>query len=304
MTPFLHELLTSSDAACRARSALLLGQIACPSSVTRLARRLTDSDRAVRVQSGIALACMGEPRGISVCAAALKADAPWIRYYAAYGLWCVNSPRAKAVLESSAHGQSELVTQAIEGALNTPYVAPPAVSPLPAKATVSPKPSPTQIWEQAADVFVRESDWWWHKGGYDQSIRCGEASILLDPEWVETYSVIAWLQWSMGRNVEAIGTLHRAVRAAPTDPDACFHLGYHHFNLKKYSAAEQPLRKSVELGGDHLARRTYAHCLEKLGKLEASLREWKALLEIRPGDGSAILNCDRLRKLIKAQRAD
>ena len=157
--PYLHELLSSPDGQARARSAFLLGQIGSRNSAKPLAERLGDPDRDVRVQSGIALACMGDARGIPVCAAALNTDVPWVRYYAAFGLWCVNTRRAQDILRSVPSGHDELVNHAVQGALNTPYV-PPSVTPLPPDAKPPPELSASDIWEQVADVFIRESDWW------------------------------------------------------------------------------------------------------------------------------------------------
>lgn len=301
MTSVLHELLKSRDAVVRARAALLLGQIASPASVQPLRRAQYDVDRTVRVHAGIALACMGEQRGVAACRAALRSEAPWVRYYAAYGLWRVDTDRARAALRDGLHGQGELVRTAIEGALDTPVVAPPPVTPLPPGADVGPPPALQDLWEQAADVFIRESDWWWHKGDYEQVIRASEVSVFLDPEYVDTHTVVAWLQWSLGRNTEAIGTLHRAVRIAPGDPESHFGLGHHYFNLRRYALAEEPLRRAVELGGDHLAQRSHAHCLERLGKVHEARERWAALLKQRPDDGSVIRNYERLQRMLEGK---
>ena len=54
MVPLLHELLGDKSPQVRARSALILGQIACPSSTEPLAAALTDPERAVRVAGKLA----------------------------------------------------------------------------------------------------------------------------------------------------------------------------------------------------------------------------------------------------------
>lgn len=301
MTPFLHELLWSTDAVVRARAAFLLGQIASPDSAQPLRRCLYDRDRKVRVHAGIALACMGQERGVAASRAALRSEAPWVRYYAAYGLWRVDTDRARAALKDGLYGQGELVRTAIEGALQTPVVAPPPVTPLPRDADAPPRPELQRLWEQAGDVFIRESDWWWHRGDYEQVIRASEASIFLDPEYVDTHTVVAWLQWSLGRNTEAVGTLNRAVQLAPNDPESHFGLGHHYFNIRRYALAEEPLRRAVELGGDHLAQRAYAHCLERLGKLHEARDRWAALLKQRPEDGAVIRNYERVQRMLEGK---
>jgi len=295
MVPLLHELLGDKSPQVRARSALILGQIACPSSTEPLAAALKDPERAVRVQCGLALAQMGDARGIDTCSAVLVVDPAWIRFYAAFGLWRTNSESAKAALRRRSAGQGTFIGGIIKSALETPYVAPPPVPALAAAAKTDPRPELAQVWEQAADVFTSESDWWFHVGNYDQAIRASEASILLDPEYVETYSVVAWLQWSMGDDPTAIQTLRRGIQAAPQDPDSHFNLGYHYFNTKRYEEAEPLLRQAVDLGGDQIARRMYAHCLEKLGRQNDALAFWEEILEDNPTDGVAIMHRDRLK---------
>lgn len=295
MVPLLHELLADASAEVRARSALILGQIACPSSTELLAAGLKDPERSVRVQCGLALAQMGDARGIDTCSAVLVADPAWVRLYAVFGLWRTNSESGKAALRRRSAKQDTFISGVIKSALETPYVAPPPVPALAAGAKTDPRPELAQVWEQAADVFTSESDWWFHAGDYDQAIRASEASILLDPEYVETYSVVAWLQWSMGDDATAIQTLRRGIQAAPEDPNGYFNLGYHYFNTKRYDEAEPLLKKAVDLGGDQIARRMYAHCLEKLGRPEDALTFWEAILKDNPTDGVAIMHRDRLK---------
>ena len=297
---YLHELIDSENADERARAAFLLGQIGCPDSLPLLAECLNDAERSVRVQAGIALACMGDARGKHTCAAVLSTHAEWIRYFAALGLsrllgQDIDRPFITRALKGAMSGQSAMMTQTIDGAVKGAPL-PPPVENLPDQAPTAPAPSPEQIWEGAADVFVAESDWWFHKGDYDQAIRCSEASIFLDPDYVETYTVVAWLEWSMGQNAQAVRTLNRAIAANPDDPESHAGLGAHYFNIKEYALAEEPLKKAVELGADHLIHRTYAHCLEALGKLRESLAEWERLLETRPSDGAIRLNRDQLKE--------
>ncbi|MEN6344701.1 MAG: HEAT repeat domain-containing protein [Armatimonadia bacterium] len=297
----LHSLLSSDDPAFRARAAFLLGQIGCPASVSHLTKALGDPVRTVRVQAGIALACLGDGTGIPTCAAVLKAPDPQVvRYYAVYGLWCARSPLARAALQGAANGQPPLVASALKGALTGPERPPITPVAAPGAAPTGPEPPASQIWEQAADVFTLESDWWFHEGDYDQCIRCNEAAILLDPHLVEAYNVAAWLQWSRGRNEESMETLSKCVAANPEDPEAHYNLGYHLFNLKRYGQAEAPLRRSVELGGDNLCRRAYAHCLEREGKLAECLKVWEGLVADRPDDLSARTNRDRVKALVEA----
>lgn len=292
LAPVLNKALASKSPADRARSAFLLGQIRSKASAGLLAAHLHDADKNVRAQCGVALACMGDARGVSECAIALKSGPEWVRYYAAYGLWCANTPKARAILKRASAGGSDLVKSAIDGATHTPFTA----FPKSAGNQSSQDVTPQKIWSIASDAFNRESDWWFHTGNYDQCIRCLEAAVLFDPHFVEGYSNIAYLQWSLGRDPQAVRTLHRCTAANPKDPNAYFELGEHLFITKHYAQAEPPLARSVKLGGDALARRTYAHCLEHLGKKEAALKQWEILVKTNPRDRAALVNMKRVKK--------
>jgi len=297
-TSLLHKLLQSPDAKARVRSAFLLGQIGSGDSAALLATRLQDPERSVRVQSGIALACMGDARGITVCSAVLG-DAPsWIRYYAVYGLWCVNTPAARRALQRHTRDRDALVSRTIREALKTPYIAPPVPPP---RSDIKPSADmpPDEAWDEACDLFITESDWWWHRGDYDQCIRCLEAAVFLDPRYIDGYTSIAWLEWSLGRDPAAIRTLNCAISACPSDPEAYYGLGFHYYRTKRYARAEKPLNRAVELGGDHRTRRTYAHCLERLGKLDKALEQWSAVLALCPEDAAAEQNSARVKNLIQ-----
>lgn len=297
--PYLQEQLSSTDSQTRAKCAFLLGQIGYRHSAKHLARLLSDGDRAVRVQAGIALAWLGDARGVPTCASALASDPPWIRYYAVCGLWRVGSPRAKRILRENLVGQSKLVSDAVKGALSTPRAFAPDVR-LPNSA---PTIAADDVLQAVSDGYILESDWWWHEGDYEQDIRCLQALVFLDPSDVQSFGVIAWLQWNFGRETESVATLKRCIAANPSDPDAHFELGRHYMTDKRNVLAEEPLRKAIELGGDHLAHRQYAHCLEGLGRLSECLAEWAKILETLPNDAAARYNHDRVKGLLDAQNA-
>jgi tetratricopeptide (TPR) repeat protein len=273
-----------------------LGQIADASAPAALRPLLADSSRTVRVHAGISLALLGQPQGLPVCEAVLQADPPWVRYLAVHALWRLGTDAARNVLARYQAGQDPLVATAIAGALATPT---PPLPPLPSvRDTSSDGLSTHEIWERAADAFTAEGDWWWHQGDYDQVIRCEEMAIFFDPTYAEDYAVIAWLQWSLGRDQAAIRTLKRGIAAAPANPEMYFNLGYHYFNTHRESLAVEPLRRAVELGGDPLCRRTYAHCLEHLGQLHEALAQWQDILRLDPTDAIARANRDRVQALL------
>lgn len=277
-------LLKTADPA---RKAFLLGQIGDRKAVPTVAKLLHDSDRAVRVQAGIALASLGDRRGIPVCASALNSEPTWIRCYAAYALWQVNTPQSRRVLRKSLDGQGKFIRGVIEGSLTTRYAK------VTAKSAVK-----LESWQDAGDALSEEADWWWHEGNLEQAARCLEALLFVDPESSESYGTAAWLEWSLGRDEQAINTLKRGVAAFPNSPDMHFELGFHYVNTKRYRLAREPLKKALDLGGNDLMCRQYAHCLEKLGQCEECLSQWEKLLKLFPDDPVVRMNYERVRKLI------
>ena len=274
-------LLKTADPA---RKAFLLGQIGDRKAVLALERLLNDPDRMVRVQAGIALAGLGDARGIPACASALNSEPTWIRCYAANALWQVNTPRAGRILRGSLKGQNKFIREVIGGALKTPYAQPAGKS-----------SARLETWQDAGDALTAEADVWWHDGNLEQAARCLEADLFLDPQDVQTYGLAAWLEWSLGRDGQAINTLKRGIAAVPDSPEMCFELGFHYMNTKRYLLAREPLRKALDLGGDDLMRRQYAHCLEKLGQYQASLDQWTILLKDSPDDQAIRTNYERVR---------
>jgi tetratricopeptide (TPR) repeat protein len=297
----LRGLLSSGSPEERARSCFLLGQLGDSAALRTLRTCLADPSRTVRVQAGIALASLGDSAGVPACEATFAWDAPWVRLYAVRALWGLGTDAARAALERHQTGQEPLVAHAIAAALETPTVAAPPAGAI--QDISAPDFPTTDIWDQAADVCTAEGDWWWHQGDYDQAIRCHEAALFFDPTYTDDYAVIAWLQWSLGRPATAIRVLNRGVAAAPQDPNAYFNLGHHYFNIRQYDAALGPLRRAVELGGDILCRRTYAHCLEHLGQLQAALAQWDEILRIDPTDGVARINRQHVAERLAAPAA-
>ncbi len=300
VVPQLLEILGDAGADDRARAAFVLGQIGCPEAMDALYAARCDNDRTVRVHAGIALAYLGDKRGLSAACAALISAPPWVRFYAIIGLWRLSDPAAWAALNRSQPMQPPFLHKVIYAALQTR-----GGLPTMPEATVLQPPLPplssADIWESVGDACLAEADWWWHKGDYDQVIRCLQVVVFMQPEMVDTYGDAAWLQWSMGYNTEAIGTYHRGIQTNPNNPEAYFNLGFHYYNTRQYESAIKYLRQAADLGGRQVIRRTYAHALEKSGRIEASLQQWEKMLQETPDQPVVQNNYERVRRLAGEQ---
>ncbi len=302
-TPAAVRQLCVRDSLERARAAFLIGETCDKSAVAALHSVLADPSRPVRIHAGIALCRLGDNAGMKAASAALVGSRPWVRYYAVVGLWQLGTQQALRALEQHRHGQTSLVAEAIDWAL-AGRAPSDAGSVEPARSSGVDGPDWEDLWELAVLALVYESDWWWHKGNYDQCVRCNDALTFLDPSAEDSYSNSAWLLWSGGHHTEAIGVYHRCIEANPQSNHGAFYLGFYYFQHGLHVEAEPYLRRAVTLRpGDDIARRAYAHCLEKLGRPTEAIAQWEALLQLKPNDGAAVLNLNRLRSIVVGAQA-
>ena len=292
----LHAGLSARDDAVRARSAFLLGRIGDREAARRIRPRLDDPSIAVRYQAGIALCALGDPSGLSAASAALASAADWIRYYAVHSLAELCTDRARATLEAQRPHQTEFIRAQIDEVLETwPW---PSVPPRTAEDKMGPHGSLVELFEDAADVLVVESDVYWHRGEHLQCVRCNEAAIFLDPHYVDLYGTSAWLLWSQGVNQRAVSLLHQGLAANPTAWDMWFDAGYQYVLLQQHATAARFLGRAVELGAPEVQSRQYCHALEKSGRPDLALEAWKAQLSRFPEDPIAPGNVARLTKVL------
>jgi len=301
MVPVIEEVLGGASAQDRIRAAFLLGRIGDRDATGPLLSALDDPCRDVRIQAGIALASLGDERGQHAAWAALVGEPQWIRYYAVLALSRLNTDKIRQNLKQIQPQQPEFISRTIQAALDQPALVP----------AVAPDRQPVALerdqiavlwdWGTVVDAFNAETDWWWHHGDYDQCIRCMQVMLLMDPTLTETYSNIAWLQWSLGDETSAIGTYHRAISRLPDDPWSHHYLGCHYFITNRYELAIPHLREAVRLRPDIISRHLLAHCLEHTGQLEACFEHWREMYEQSPDDPAVKFNYERVKKLYEGR---
>jgi len=293
MVPMLVQLVRQGSPQDRIRAAFLLGEIGDRAATRSLLNALDDPWRDVRIQAGIALACLGDERGQHAAWAALIGEPQWIRYYAVLGLSRLNTDRIRQNLRQIQPQQPEFISRTIQAALDQPA---PVVAAATDRQPVALERDQIAVlwdWGTVVDAFNAETDWWWHHGDYDQCIRCMQVMLLMDPTPAETYSNIAWLQWSMGDDTRAIGTYHRVISTLPEDPWSHHYLGRHYFMTKRYELAIPYLRKAIELQPGIISRHLLAHCLERTGQVEACFEHWREMYEQTPDDPAVKFNYER-----------
>ena len=272
----------SQDALTRRRGLFVLGCLGLPEGIAPARARLYDGDRLVRVQAAVALTMLYQPEGLSGAAVALREGGPpWVRFYALYGLWRLNSARCLEALRDSRPYLTGFLLQTLDEALK----APPRFRCNAARVSVpNEKLTPSELWDAVCGAFVRESDLWWHKGNYDQSIRCQWTALFYDPQYVDLFTNIAWLQWSMGRHGEAIRTYRDCIAANPKSWEARHALGEYYWRHGQKSVGLKYFQQAADLGSPAVPRRALGHAYRDLGYPEKAVQVWQDILKLDPND--------------------
>lgn len=295
LIPSAAQELHNGPSINRQMAAFILGQIGGPESCRILRAALDDADRWVRIHAGVALAQHGKVEGLAGSKAALYEGPAWLKFYAIYGLNQIRSEHARQVLDTTACKGDPFLNRVIIAARKERST----ISGVPLRNEPVSVRDWSELAEVAAQAFLDEADIWFHGGDYDQAIRCNEAAIFLQPSWVDVYAASAWLQWSMNRHGAAITTYRRAIAANPDNWEAHFELGFYYLHHGRISSAVKYLKNSFELDAPPLRARSYAHALEKAGKLSQALLIWQQL-DKRDSSGAVDANLNRLRKILSA----
>lgn len=160
--------------------------------------------------------------------------------------------------------------------------------------------------ESPVDYFWRKSDEAFHAGDYPRAVGLHRAIVALDPSDVESYSVGAWLLWSLGKPDEAVQFLQVGLKANPKDPEMWDAAAQHYDLQKRFTDSESAYAKAVELSGKdapQLLRRRYAHAAEHAGDWNKSVEIWRALVADYPDEAVNKNNLARVEKGTKAEVA-
>ncbi|MCE5239567.1 tetratricopeptide repeat protein [bacterium] len=283
---------TRNPSELRCRALFTLGVLGLPEGITPVRACLHDLDRAVRMQAAVSLALLYRADGLPGSAVALREGPAWLRFYALYGLWRLDSNRSRQALRDSRPYLSGFLLQTLDRALatrprfrcnNTRSGAPDEKLPA------------YRVWDAVSGAFVRECDLWWHKGDYEQCIRAQWTAIYFDPEYVDLYTNIAWLQWSMGRHAEAISTYRQCIGTNPRSWVAHQSLGEYYWRHGQKLVAVKYLQRAADLGSPAVPRRALGHAYRDLGQADNARQVWRDILKLDPNDPIALRELQRAK---------
>jgi tetratricopeptide (TPR) repeat protein len=149
----------------------------------------------------------------------------------------------------------------------------------------------------------------------ERAIGLHKAIVALDPTDTESYSVAAWLLWSMEKGPEAIAHIERGLKANSTNWEMWDAAGQH-YDLQKratpamaekakeaYINALKFLPEDADKGEAQMLRRRLAHAAEKAGDLRLSQQTWRDLVRDYPDDAVNKNNMERVDKLAGTRTA-
>jgi tetratricopeptide (TPR) repeat protein len=167
----------------------------------------------------------------------------------------------------------------------------PRVLAAPAKDAAKPqvkKKTPAQIKQEKLDALWKQSDKAFHDGDYKTAIGFHRQIVALDPSDVESYSVAAWLIWSLGDGRAATEHLFKGVKANPKSAAAWNALG-ENYDLQQHprpamKSYAQALKLSPAKANTELLRRRLAHAARRAGDLPTSIATWQSLVRDYPSE--------------------
>lgn len=163
----------------------------------------------------------------------------------------------------------------------------------------------TAIRELTQYRLVQLADEYWHDGMHYKTMALMFVFIEYDPRDVENISSLAWLLDGYGENARAIQVYQRGIRLNPNRYDIYYDLGFAYFNKRQYEQALPYLEKAVSFNNvPQFVWKTLAHCYERLGRLQQSLRAWEKAKQLDPSDGAVEPNLQRVRKKLEEERAN
>lgn len=163
----------------------------------------------------------------------------------------------------------------------------------------------TAIRELTQYRLVQLADEYWHDGMHYKTMALMFVFIEYDPRDVENISSLAWLLDGYGENARAIQVYQRGIRLNPNRYDIYYDLGFAYFNKRQYEQALPYLEKAVSFNNvPQFVWKTLAHCYERLGRLQQSLRAWEKAKQLDPNDGAVEPNLQRVRKKLEEERAN
>jgi len=152
------------------------------------------------------------------------------------------------------------------------------------------------------DMLWLNTEGHWHEGRWGECIRLCRQIVQLDPQFVEAYTSAAWLLWSTDRDEDAIELYRAGIAANPDSYQAYHEFGMYFWHEQKWEQAAEQFRKSVANGAPQALQRMLPNALERAGRIDEAIAEWRELLRRFPDDPIAKNRIERLEKELEQEK--
>jgi len=154
------------------------------------------------------------------------------------------------------------------------------------------------------DRIAEQIDKNWHAGKWDECIRLLRQNIEIDPTDTEAYTDLGWVLANLKRDAEAAAAYKSGIAANPKSFDIPHHFGMFYSRRKKYEQAIEQFRLAAKNGAPQAWQHMLPDTLEKVGRKQEALDQWRELLKRFPNDPIAKEHIKALEKAVeKAQPA-
>ena len=134
------------------------------------------------------------------------------------------------------------------------------------------------------DLIAGQIDTFWHAGNWAECVRLLRRDIELDPHDTNAYTDLGWVLANMNRDAEAVAVFRAGIEANPKSFDIYHHLGLLYQRRGKYSEAVEQFRLAAKNGAPRAWQHMLPGTLEKAGRKQEALDEWRELLKRFPND--------------------
>ena len=134
------------------------------------------------------------------------------------------------------------------------------------------------------DLLWLGTDTYFHAGEWDECIRIARQVIEIDPHYIDAYTGPAYLLWSSDRDEEAIELFRAGIEANPERHEIYHEFGMYYWLHQMYEEAIVQFRQAVAREAPRMVQHMLPNALERAGRKQEALAEWRALLERFPDD--------------------